>query len=428
MNNIGDIIKLERLKQQIKQTQLAKGICSTSYLSKIENNTTTASDEVINLLLQKLNIELSDQEKNEDAFIEEIRAISKRARIYREYKFIEEKLNELQYIKNIYRKTTFLELQLLILRLTLFFEDKERSTFYLDYLEQEKDNFTPNQQFLFLQCKAIFHHTYADIHQALTYFKEALVISSDIVLEGWERADHQYMLAIAYNSCDEVINTIEYGKLSLKYFQRAFIINRTIDCYLLIGIAYKKGNNLKEALDSYELALKMTNETRMLEDVELLKGVIYQNLGSLSSHLQPEKVIPYYKKSLSYKQKANNKLITIFSIVIEYAKYEKWDKVSYWIDQGFTLIKNAPEAHPKYTHHLKVYQDLAKYQYITEEVGVAAINYFDGIQDLRHCLKYSGWLANGFKTRGKYKLASIYFQMSQEYLLKRMNIDYIGDL
>lgn len=59
MSSIGHIIKSERLNQSMKQTTLAKGICSTSYLSKIENNLTVPSEEVITFLLKKLNIEIN---------------------------------------------------------------------------------------------------------------------------------------------------------------------------------------------------------------------------------------------------------------------------------------------------------------------------------------------------------------------------------
>ena len=54
--SIGLIIKYERLKQDIKQTNLAKGICSISYLSKIEHNLVEPNPEIIELLLSRLNI------------------------------------------------------------------------------------------------------------------------------------------------------------------------------------------------------------------------------------------------------------------------------------------------------------------------------------------------------------------------------------
>lgn len=45
---------------------LSHGICSVSYLSKIENNEIHASDEILNLFLKKLDIHiLQPQKENE---------------------------------------------------------------------------------------------------------------------------------------------------------------------------------------------------------------------------------------------------------------------------------------------------------------------------------------------------------------------------
>ena len=38
MNSIGRLIKLERIKQNMSQAALSEGICSNTYLSKIEND------------------------------------------------------------------------------------------------------------------------------------------------------------------------------------------------------------------------------------------------------------------------------------------------------------------------------------------------------------------------------------------------------
>ena len=95
MSSIGYIIKQERLNQNIKQTVLAKGICSTSYLSKIENNSTVPSDEVLTFLLKRLNLEidkLSNEEENK--FIEAFYELYKNAIIERDKKLIRATLHE----------------------------------------------------------------------------------------------------------------------------------------------------------------------------------------------------------------------------------------------------------------------------------------------------------------------------------------------
>lgn len=68
MKNIeGMLIKKNREKLGLKQEYLAKGICSVSYLSKIEKGDISASDEIVKLLFEKLHIEYN----NDMEFIKE---------------------------------------------------------------------------------------------------------------------------------------------------------------------------------------------------------------------------------------------------------------------------------------------------------------------------------------------------------------------
>lgn len=78
----------------MKQIVLAKDICSPSYLSKIENGDTTASKDVIQLLLKKLNIDISllEDSKKEYKLLMYIKEIYKKAILHRDPLFIKEKL------------------------------------------------------------------------------------------------------------------------------------------------------------------------------------------------------------------------------------------------------------------------------------------------------------------------------------------------
>ncbi|MFC4182655.1 helix-turn-helix domain-containing protein [Saccharococcus thermophilus] len=63
---IGDRLKLTRLKKEMTQEEVAEGIISVSYLSKIENNQVTPSEEVLHLLYQRLGIDnLFNERMNE---------------------------------------------------------------------------------------------------------------------------------------------------------------------------------------------------------------------------------------------------------------------------------------------------------------------------------------------------------------------------
>lgn len=62
---MGMILRYERTKQGFSQELLAHGICSVSYLSKLENGVIVPSDEIASLLFSKLNISYSASTSSE---------------------------------------------------------------------------------------------------------------------------------------------------------------------------------------------------------------------------------------------------------------------------------------------------------------------------------------------------------------------------
>ncbi len=57
MNYQGYLIARERLRNNWSQAGLCKGVCTVSYLSKIESGNAIASDEIISLLFERLGLQ-----------------------------------------------------------------------------------------------------------------------------------------------------------------------------------------------------------------------------------------------------------------------------------------------------------------------------------------------------------------------------------
>lgn len=60
---IGSIVKLNRIKQNMSQKALAKGICVPSYLSRIESGELLASEDVISIIFSRLGFKFNDSEE-----------------------------------------------------------------------------------------------------------------------------------------------------------------------------------------------------------------------------------------------------------------------------------------------------------------------------------------------------------------------------
>ena len=57
MDYVGFLLRRERLRRNWSQEGLCKGICTVSYLSKIEQGKAAASDELLGLLLKRMDLQ-----------------------------------------------------------------------------------------------------------------------------------------------------------------------------------------------------------------------------------------------------------------------------------------------------------------------------------------------------------------------------------
>lgn len=82
MDIYGHIIKFERIRQNLKQVQLSEGLCTPSYLSRIENNSIAPTDEVLLELFNRLNITYSNSSLTDEEFLEKVRKTYSKALKY----------------------------------------------------------------------------------------------------------------------------------------------------------------------------------------------------------------------------------------------------------------------------------------------------------------------------------------------------------
>ena len=97
---IGHLIRAERVRQDMKQVVLAKGICTPSYLSKIERNQIEPSEDIAELLMERLGMDPGKlQENDEETELEFEKMLMKTYReviTARDLKFTKEKLEYLE--------------------------------------------------------------------------------------------------------------------------------------------------------------------------------------------------------------------------------------------------------------------------------------------------------------------------------------------
>ena len=433
MSSIGHIIKTERINQSMKQTTLAKGICSTSYLSKIENSITIPSDEVIACLLKKLNLEIDQvSSEKENKIIDSLSELYKVGVLKRDKKFIRESLHKFTKQKLYFLQlNNYYSYHLYLFRLLLILDDEEGNLQSTHSVIVEISNYIDDKQIFITNLNlGLYSYLEGNYQDALNRLETSLELVNN-VMEEWEIADFYNVLSLTYFKCNEFFNAINYASKSLIYYKDNLLFERAIDNYIVIGISHKKLRKYQEAEKNYNLAGKLAIDYKLNSYEE----VIYQNLGSLyaiqGSH---EKAIELYKISLKMKEKSGNAvgyLLTILSIIKEYSKQSNHQQVHKWCKRGLDKIaaeKNPRKQYISYYFHLEIYKN---YHNLTDELEVVlkeAINHFEEGKDERHVQKYSILLADYLFTHHKFKAASSYYQKSNQILFKQKFISKWEDL
>jgi transcriptional regulator with XRE-family HTH domain len=429
MNNIGLLIKMARIQQNMKQVSLAKGICSTSYLSKIENNQTIPSEDVLQLLLERLELDYEDLSTEQELkFLSELYLLYKEAIIERNKSEITERLTTYNKRNFLFvDESNFFTYNLYLFRLSLITEaDVNKVKNLMNALDQMQEKFDERQHFIFNKNCGFYYYLVRDYKLSLSYFESALEYVTNFHLQEWEFADFYHALSMSYLSNNHLLNTIEYSTKSLKFYKDNLIFNRAIDCYIVIGIAYKLNLNFKNAEESFLLAKKIVINFKLSEYTE----IINHNLGSLFAIQGQSKIaIDYFKESLKNSSGDENYLLTIYSIAKEYSKQNDDLMVLQWTNTGLEYIsKLLDNDYLSYFYHFNIYKLLHNKDLEFESILVNAIDYFESNNEFHYVYKYSILLGNKYSEIRKYKNSTLYLQKAISFSYKIKSINYWEDL
>lgn len=435
--SVGYSIKEERLKQQMKQITLAKGICSTSYLSKIESELIVPSKEITELLLKRLNLEIQlISIEEEQKFIADFYEVYKRAIQTRDKKYIREQLHVISNadIKIVFsQKDQFYDYSLYMFRIWMILdEDEDKLLASYENLMNISSKFNDKQKFIFNLNSGLYYFLIGKYQVSLKSLESSLEFINLLDHEEWEKADFFNVLSMTYFKNHEYYNSINYANKSLQYYKDNLMFKRAIDGYIVIGAAHKNIKEYKTAEQSYNLAKTLAIEYA-LSDYE---GIVYQNLGNLfaiqDNHL---KSVEYFNLSLKCQKpnySSDGYLLTVLSIVKEYSKLNIQEQVVEWCNSGLARIETeqlkTKRDNLSYYYHFCIYRALADSNVELELVIKKAIKHFENIQDYRHVQKYSMFLANHYFNENKFKAAGLYYQKAIQVVFKQKSITHWEDL
>lgn len=411
-HKIAKLIAFKRLSLNITQEELANGICSIPYLSKLENNKLDQPNkETIDLLLKKLNVNLSNIE-NTQLQVQEL--------IVSLFQFINKKKDQeveicwskLVKILTVEEECFFSPyFSLIKLRYLLFKKDIQNAKISKQELDKLCKVFTRDQTFYYYYFSGLFYFLNRNLEEGIRFFEKAISVNLPENLKS-DKSYLIYHLALAHSLNKSAALALQYSKEALELFQNEMEFMSEIDCYILMGINYTETKQYQKALKIYNNILKISSQ---LED-DLLISKVNHNIGYLYSKQNiSEMAIKYYKKSIhNRKEQDDNYLNTIYYLAKEYIKIKELQLAKYLLEEGIriSLVANK-EINHNFVRLKMLFLSIEDHSddYLNF-INESAIPYYKDKNDLTNlveCYKIMGDIYCDLK---QYKNSCIYYKLT----------------
>ncbi|MBM7694633.1 transcriptional regulator with XRE-family HTH domain [Peribacillus deserti] len=335
--HIGNIIKINRIKQDISQEQLSRGICSISYLSKLENGKIIGSVDMIQPLLKELNLEIDLEEVNQEMQIikENLNNLN--------YKLFSGKLNssdelELDLLANRISKYSNVDINayylLVKLRDATIKRSLQSAERIINQIKSIYDQISGYNKSLF--CIYTAHKLLIENKHQEAKIKLTEVLSQENVsLERWLKGYLYYLMSLCENHDYRISSCLLYVEKALIIFQGEYYLSRCMDCLMIKGINYLRLNELEKAEESFaiceNLLLKEPDTGRQLK-------VLHNRALILQKRGRNEEAISYLLNTVHMKQelnKANSESLnfSIYVLAKTYYKLHNIEECRKWLSQ-----------------------------------------------------------------------------------------------
>jgi len=429
MGKYGHVIKFERIRQKIKQVELAKDICTPAYLSKIESNSIVPSEDIREKLFVRLNINSSSTTRTEEDFLEYVRSIYFEAIMYKDRQKTATLITEVESTCFLFQNAShFYTYQLMMLRLYLIVgEINHPVPEILTSLSEFTKSFNGYQNFIYKVNFGLFCIFKQDYSRAMKYLEEAFDYTERLVCDKWEIADLEYILGLIYIYLNKNLVSMQYSKNAISFFEKKFFYTRVIESYIILAIAYRRSEKYEETVKILQKAKKASIELDITENLHILLF----NLGTvLVKQRENELAIENFKECIAISSDPYDKVTCMFAIMNEYAKKNDVLSAIYWCDKGVHICQTENTNRlESMLHHFYCYSvRFSPRSNPFDEPLLKAISYFEKKKDYVHSNKYTIQLAKYYLEKKYYKKSATYYELANEYLAKSENRKHIEDM
>ncbi|KQL51430.1 hypothetical protein AN964_20915 [Heyndrickxia shackletonii] len=409
--NIGAIIKLNRIKQNLTQEELAEGIISISYLSKIENGKIEPNDEVIKLLCLRLGIEINRQIDDETkALCHEwfrlLLSCTDVEKLKEKYNIINELTNTIEDVElQILLKIHLIRYYLKLGKLDPAFEQ-------INHLKDFSNTFTTEQKYFWNKFNGNYYYLKEDYNEALKFYtlSEDFIAHLDVSEE--ENADLEYSLALTYSKLRITSLALRAAYKALDLYRQIYHFSRCAECHLILGISYRRIHNHEKAIKNYQLAKQLaehTNNKDIIQLTHLNLGYLYSVQGDTNLAIDHLDMIINEDESL-----LEDRLSALTTIVKEYYQNGYFKEAKQRISEGLKWIDlDGKDKHVMFYHEIRAFLYMIEEQHEKFEKMMVEefIPYLEEQKDYAKLTVYAEFLASHFENLHKYKNATKYYKL-----------------
>lgn len=400
----GDKIRYHRIQKGITQEQLADGIISKSYLSKIENNTAKPHRDVVNLLFKRLEIPSLEEDT------QRIKEINRKLDEWYEVVKSRDKDNAIKMeksisddISRIENTTVFIRFRLFSLRHHLLLYNFDESKKIIQEFKALEKHLPDQQKYYFYYFYGLYQYLHNNFSESLDYYSKAEKIGYQLHIDEPELT---YLISLVHTRLNHVTLAIHYANTVLDLSNQNMDYLRSIETQSILAINYMRIKEYDKAKHHLEKSLKITEKHN---DPYLISN-IYHNLGYLYSKVdQHDLAIDYYHKSLNLKKGCHERITnTIYYLAESYYAVKNIEDATRWIKKGLKIT----EKYNIINNQIKLYL-LQLEQNIDQEqsrkyIEETAIRYLQEKQNWKELSEAAEKLSNYYANQQSYKKAQDY--------------------
>ncbi|MCP3029623.1 helix-turn-helix domain-containing protein [Halobacillus sp. A5] len=332
---VGKFIRYKRKELGLTQEQLADGICSITYISKVENNTIKPKQDILSHICKKLDLEpLGLKGDNNQGLINLMKdvyyGIVDRINLHE----ISCRLGEIQEkIKDKIDPNLQIGYKLILAQYFLYQRDERKAMEKLDEAKQNLSYLSKEFRFWFFNSYGLYQYLFGSPLDSLNSYKKAKEIMNEIDLEQ-AQANINYQLGLVNAQLMNINDSIFYTKKALDIYNNQLHFQRILDCNILIGINY---NRIEKHSLAEKQFLKLLTISAPINDQKYL-GKIYHNLGyTYSLKREYDLATQYLKKALEHKKSPKERLSSMYVLAYVFKKNNQLELQLEYIKKGIKL-------------------------------------------------------------------------------------------